>query len=281
MTDSRIEPTIDFLRERVTRAPAALIVLGSGLSGVADEIGDPLRIPYAMIPGFPRTTVEGHRGELVAGVWAGVEVVVMLGRFHYYEGWSSEDVTVPIRAIRALGADRFVVTNAAGAIRSDLAPGDLMLIADHLNLMFRNPLIGPTVIGEHRFPDMTDAYDPAAREAAKAAARQLGIGLREGVYAGVTGPSFETPAEIEMMRRFGADAVGMSTVPEVIVARALAMRVLGISCITNAAPGPGRPGLTHTEVLEVAAKSSERMTSLLRAVLPRIAPTNLPTEAAD
>lgn len=282
--DSRIEAAISYLRERVTRAPSVVIILGSGLSGVADEIADPLRIPYEEIPGFPRATVVGHDGMLILGVWAGVEVAVMRGRFHFYEGWGPTDVAVPLRVLRALGADRLVVTNAAGAIRTDLGAGDLMLITDHLDMMFRGPLVagpGPESGGDLIGRLGEAPYDGGAGAVVREVAGRMGFRLQSGVYAGVLGPNFETPAEIEMLRRLGADAVGMSTVPEVVIARSLGMRVLGISCITNDAPGAGRPKLTHTEVLDVAGRASERLTGLVREALPGFASLNLPTEAAE
>lgn len=330
-----VEPAIEFLRERVTRAPNTVIVLGSGLSGVAEEIADPLRIPYAEIPGFPRTTVAGHQGALLFGVWNGVEVAVMQGRFHFYEGWTLEDMAVAPRVLRALGADRILLTNAAGAIRPDLQAGDLMLIPDHLNLMFRGPVFegptsgdapsghaqaggtqaGDTVSGDSfpggAFPgDLPrnqavrngmihgrasgapasdgvlipawgewnetggiggSPYDAAAGEVVREVAAEMGIPLKAGIYTGVTGPSFETPAEILMLRQLGGDAVGMSTVPEALIARALGMKTLAISCITNDAPSADRGELTHAEVLEVAARASERMTDLIRELLPRFA----------
>jgi purine-nucleoside phosphorylase len=277
-----IDETVAFLRERVTRAPHAVLVLGSGLGGMADDVEDAVRIPFREIPGFPRRVQEvaGHAGTLVAGRLAGVEVAALQGRFHLYEGWRPDDVAVPVRALAALGARTMLLTNAAGGIRPGFRPGDLMLIADHLNLMWQNPLIGKTVPGEQRFPDMSDPYDAAFRTVAEEAARGLGIPLTEGVYAAVLGPSYETPAEIRMLARLGADAVGMSTVPEVLVARALGVRCLGISCITNLAAGLGGERLTHEEVVEVGARVRDRLAALVRGVLPRIAGLNLPSEAA-
>jgi purine-nucleoside phosphorylase len=265
------EETLEFLRRRLPAPPRAVLVLGSGLGGAATGMEDPVRIPYAEIPGFPASTVVGHSGALLAGRWEGVEVVVMQGRFHLYEGWSPERVALPLRVLSRLGADLVVLTNAAGGIRPGWQPGDLMLIADHINLMFRNPLIGPVATGEERFPDMSNPYDAELRKTALAAAAELGIDLTPGVYAAVLGPSFETPAEIRMLARLGADAVGMSTVPEVVVARALGMRALGISCITNMAAGLAQHKLTHEEVLEVGAGAAERLVRLLRVLLPRIA----------
>jgi purine-nucleoside phosphorylase len=282
MQPSPISETVHFLRERITRAPHAVLVLGSGLGGMADEIEDAVRIPFGDIPGFPRRTQElaGHAGQLVAGRLNGVEVAAMSGRFHLYEGWAPEDVALPVRALAALGAETMVLTNAAGGIRPGFAPGDLMLIADHINLMFRNPLIGRTVQGETRFPDMSDPYDAGFRRAAAEVARDLRIPLVEGVYAGLLGPSYETPAEIRMLARLGADAVGMSTVPEVLVARAIGIRCLGISCITNLAAGLGHEKLSHDEVMEVGARVRDRLAALVRGVLPRIAGLNLASEAA-
>lgn len=282
MHPTPLAETVHFLRERITRAPHAVLVLGSGLGGLADEIEDAVRIPFGEIPGFPRRTQElaGHAGQLVAGRLEGVEVAAMQGRFHLYEGWQPEDVALPVRALAALGAQTMLLTNAAGGIRPGFMPGDLMLIADHLNLMFRNPLIGRTVPGETRFPDMSDPYDAAFRRAAAEVARELRIPVVEGVYAGLLGPSYETPAEIRMLARLGADAVGMSTVPEVLVARAIGIRCLGISCITNLAAGLGLEKLSHDEVMEVGAGVRDRLAALVRGVLPRVAGLNLASEAA-
>lgn len=272
---------IGFLRERLTRAPSVLLILGSGLGAIADELIDPVRIPFGEIPGFPRSTVSGHRGALVEGILEGVEVVAMQGRFHLYEGWPSDAIALPLRVMRALGVTDLVVTNSAGGVRRDLQPGDLMLIADHLNLMHRNPLIGPVGRGEERFPDMSAPYDVELQGFAMEAALEAGISLTRGVFAAMLGPSYETPAEIEMLRRFGADAVGMSTVPEVIVARALGMRVLGVSCIANSAAAVGGPALSHDEVLMVGATAAARLEKLLRTILPRAMRLNLPSEAAS
>ncbi len=278
-----IGETIAFLRERITRAPHAMLVLGSGLGGLADEIEDAVRIPFEEIPGFPRRTQElaGHAGALVAGRLDGVEVAAMQGRFHLYEGWAPEDVALPVRALAALGARALLVTNAAGGIRPGFRPGDLMLIADHINFMARNPLIGAVVPGEERFPDMSDPYDSGFRRVTEEVALELGIPVVQGVYAALLGPSYETPAEIRMLARMGADAVGMSTVPEVLVARALGIQVLGISCITNLAAGLGSEKLSHAEVMEVGARVRDRLAALVRGVLPRIAGSNLPSEAAS
>jgi purine-nucleoside phosphorylase len=277
-----IHDTVHFLRERFTRAPHAILVLGSGLGGLADEIEDAVAVPFSEIPGFPRREQElaGHAGRLVAGRLDGVEVAAMQGRFHMYEGWSPADVALPIRALAALGPQAIVLTNAAGGLRPGMQPGDLMVIADHINLMGKNPLIGQVVPGEQRFPDMSDPYDRGFRAHAEAVALNLGIPVTQGVYAALLGPSYETPAEIRMLARLGADAVGMSTVPEVLVARAMGLRCLGISCITNLAAGLGGATLSHDEVMEVGARVRDRLAALVRGVLPRIAGVNLATEAA-
>jgi purine-nucleoside phosphorylase len=275
-----MDATTHYLRERITRAPAAVLVLGSGMGGLAADVADPIRLPYAQIPGFPRSTVQGHAGALVVGILGGVEVAVMEGRFHLYEGWDPHLVVAPIRALAALGAELLVTTNAAGGVRPGLVPGDLMLISDHLNLTGSNPLTGTRRPGEDRFPDMSAPYDGKIREEVSRYALETGVALQEGVYAGLLGPSYETPAEIRMLARLGADAVGMSTVTEVIVARAIGLRVLGISCITNAAAGLGVAALSHDEVLAIGGAAREKLAALLRGVLPRIARMNLPSEAA-
>lgn len=266
-----MDETIAFLRARAPQPPQAVLVLGSGLGGLADELADAVRVPYAEIPGFPRSTVAGHAGALIFGRWEGVSVAALQGRFHLYEGWAPALVALPVRALAALGARLLLLTNAAGGLRPGLQPGDLMLMADHLNLMARNPLVGPVLPGETRFPDMSEPYDVAFRRIAAAVALELKIPLEEGVYAAMLGPSYETPAEIRMLARMGADAVGMSTVPEVIVARALGLRVLGVSCITNLAAGLGGAPLSHDEVMQVGARVRDRLASLVRGVLPRLA----------
>jgi purine-nucleoside phosphorylase len=258
------------LHDRLPAQPELALVLGSGLGGVADALVDAVRIPYEEIPGFPRVTVSGHTGALVCGSLGGVPVAALQGRFHAYEGWSQEEVVLPVRLLSSLGASRLLVTNAAGGIRPGLVPGDLMLISDHLNLMGRSPLAGPVAEGEERFPDMSDPYDAAYRRVAERVALARGIPLQQGVYAALLGPSYETPSEIRMLARLGADAVGMSTVPEVIVARARGMRVLGISCITNLAAGLGGEKLDHAEVMEVGARVRDRMAELILALVPAL-----------
>lgn len=272
---------IEHLRERVGVAPRVALILGSGLGNLADEVEGATRVPYESIPGFPESTVTGHAGTLVVGRWAGAEVAVMQGRFHLYEGWSSGMVALPIRVLAGLGAHSLVLTNAAGGVRPGMRPGDLMLIADHINLMWRNPLIGRVREGEERFPDMSDPYDAVLRSAAEEVALDLGIPLTPGVYAAVLGPSYETPAEIRMLARLGADAIGMSTVPEVLVARARGIRVLGISCITNLAAGlgDGEP-LSHDEVVAVSGRVRDGLAALIHGVLPRVVASAARSEPA-
>ena len=258
------------IRERApTRQPKFGIILGSGLGGLAKSIGDAIRIPFGAIPGFPETTVAGHEGAVILGSLAGREIVALSGRFHMYEGHPAALAAFPVRVFHALGARDLFVSNAAGGISPKLAVGDLMMISDHINLMGANPLVGEAQKGEIRFPDMTDAYNPGLRWLLRTTAEALGITLREGVYAGLLGPSYETPSEVKMLRLLGADAVGMSTVPEVIVARALGMRVAGISCITNAAAGVTGAALSHAEVLETTNRVSGAFESLVTEFLAR------------
>jgi purine-nucleoside phosphorylase len=252
------------------RSPAVAIVLGSGLGGLAERLTDAVRIPYAEIPGFHVPTVEGHRGELVVGTLAGRQVVAQSGRFHLYEGHSAQVAGLPARVFAALGTTVFMATNAAGGIRPSFTPGTLMLITDHLNLTARNPLIGPVAAGEPRFPDMSAAYDPGLRALALEVARAQGVALEQGVYAALLGPSYETPAEIRMLATLGADAVGMSTVPEVIVARARGLRCLGISTITNAAAGVSSATLSHADVMETAGRVGRQLGDLIEGIVARL-----------
>lgn len=251
--------------------PRAAIVLGSGLGFLADEVRSAVRIPYAEIPGFPQPGVAGHKGELVAGTLDGVSVLIQNGRFHLYEGHEAQVAALPVRVMATLGVRTLIVTNAAGGVRLTFRPGTLMLIADHINLMFRNPLTGPVLEGEERFPDMSEPYDTALRALARDAAREAKIPLEEGVYAGLLGPSYETPAEIRMLERLGADAVGMSTVPEVIAARARGMRALGFSMITNLAAGLSGEKLSHDDVLAVGGRVSPQLGAIIEGVLARLA----------
>jgi len=249
------------------RAPTIALVLGSGLGGLAEQVGDGVRIPYKEIPGFHVPTVEGHRGELVIGKLGGKTVLVQSGRFHMYEGYSAVDNVLPIRVFGALGIKSIILTNAAGGVRRTFQAGSVMLISDHLNLTGRNPLIGPVVPGDERFPDMSEAYDAEYRNTARAIARKLGIPLEEGVYAGLLGPNYETPAEVRMLERLGADAVGMSTVAEVIAARARGMRCLGFSLVTNPGAGISPTPLNHKEVMETAARAGKELGRLIVGVV--------------
>jgi purine-nucleoside phosphorylase len=254
----------DAIRARIGAAdPVVGIVLGSGLGGLAARIADPVTIPFAEVPGFPSATVVGHAGKLIAGILAGRPVIALAGRFHMYEGHQAALAGFPVRVLHALGARALFVSNAAGGIRRSFRAGDLMLIRDHLNLMFRNPLVGALEMGDHRFPDMSAPYDEALSRQLRDHAAAMGIALQEGVYGGLLGPTYETPAEVRMLATLGADAVGMSTVPEVIVARAIGMRVAGISCITNLASGISPHPLSHAEVLETTARVAAQFEGLV------------------
>ena len=259
------------IRARLSgRRPEIAVVLGSGLGGLAERIRETVRIGYADVPGFPLPTVPGHEGELVAGTLAGRGVLLQRGRFHMYEGHDAAACALPIRVFAELGVRVLVLTNAAGGIRRTFTPGTLMLVADHVNLTFRNPLIGPVLSGEERFPDMSDPYDTALRSVARDVARERSIRLEEGVYAGVLGPSYETPAEIRMLERLGADAVGMSTVTEVIAARARGLRCVGVSTITNAAAGITTARLSHAEVMAAAERVKGALESLVEGIVARL-----------
>ena len=257
-------------RKLGSRKPRVAIVLGSGLGFLADEVKDALRIRYADIPGFPEPGVAGHKGELVAGTLESVPVLVQAGRFHLYEGHDAATAALPVRVFATLGIKTLIVTNAAGGVRPTFRSGTLMLIADHVNMMFRNPLIGAVLEGEERFPDMSDPYDPELRQLAREAAREAHVALEEGVYLALLGPSYETPAEIRALARLGADAVGMSTVPEVIAARALGIRCLGFSIVTNPASGLSAQPLSHQEVLEASAAAGAGLATVIRGVLRRL-----------
>lgn len=263
-----IEQAADYLQHKFKHIPKIGLILGSGLGVLADEIENPVKVSYGNIPGFPVTTVEGHAGQLVFGTLKGVSVVAMQGRFHYYEGYEMNSVTFPVRVMKAIGVETLLVTNAAGGIQTSFAPGDLMIIRDHINFMGTNPLIGPNEsnLGT-RFPDMSEAYANDLRQIAKNAAERLHIDVQEGVYLAVTGPSYETPAEIHMFRTLGADAVGMSTVPEVIVARHSGIKVLGISCITNMAAGILNQPLNHEEVIETTERVKAHFLSLVKEIV--------------
>jgi purine-nucleoside phosphorylase len=259
-------------------APRVGIVLGSGLGAVADAVADPVYVPYGEIPHFPQSTVEGHSGRIVAGLLGGVPVVVMQGRVHSYEGYTPQQVTFPMRVLGLLGVQAVVLTNAAGGIKEGYRVGQLLALADHINQMGWNPLNGPNEPrfamrkgAGLRFFDMTEAYSISLRVLAKEAANEEGFGLDEGVYLATPGPSFETPAEIRAFRTLGATLVGMSTVPETIVARHMGVEVLGISCVTNLAAGLGATPLSHEEVSETGRKVEQRLAALLTRLAPKIA----------
>ena len=269
---SKIDEAVASIRAQCPQQPLLGLILGSGLGAYADSFQDRTVIPFDGIPHFPSSTVEGHPGNLIVGNAEGVPAVALQGRVHLYEGYPIAEVAFPARVLGCLGIRRLLVTSAAGGINLDFRPGDLMLITDHINLMGVNPLVGSNLekLGP-RFPDMSEAYDSGLRRIALAAAREMGIELRQGIYAGLCGPSFETPAEIRMLRAIGADAVGMSTVPEVLVAGHMGIPVLGISCITNMAAGILPQKLTHQEVIDTTGRVKQRFASLLQKVIPRLA----------
>lgn len=268
---SAIDEAAEAIRERLGgRSPRVAIVLGSGLGQFAERLEHAVRIPYTDIPHFPAPTVIGHSGELVAGSLAGREVLVQSGRFHMYEGHPASLCALPVRVFARLGVDTLVLTNAAGGIRRSFGSGTVMLIADQINLTFRNGLFGGVLPGEERFPDMSDPYDSALRALARDLARRRKIPLAEGVYVGLLGPSYETPAEIRMLERLGADAVGMSTVIEVITARAAGIRCLGFSAITNPAAGVTPHKLHHLEVMEVAYRIAGELAALIEGVVTEL-----------
>ena len=269
MTDyEKIKAAAAYIRALVSIRPAIGLVLGSGLGGYADTLEDAVRIPYSEIPNFPIPTIPGHSGALVFGTKGGQEVVVLQGRIHYYEGLSQREITLPIRVLAALGVKAVVLTNACGGVNLDFKPGDLMLISDHINYSGANPLIGPNMdeFGP-RFPDMSDLYTASLRAQIKEKAQEAGIFLREGVYAMYSGPNYETPAEIRMFRMMGADTVGMSTVPEAIVAGHCGMQVVGVSCVTNMAAGVLPVKLSHAEVTETANRAKEVFQTLIDLIV--------------
>jgi purine-nucleoside phosphorylase len=268
--DGVIGEAAQFLSTRTPIRPRVAVVLGSGLGAFADELSDAVSIPYSEIPGFPQSTAIGHAGKLILGTIAGIETAVMAGRFHLYEGYSAAQAALGVRVLGKLGAKHLVVTNAAGGIGTHLTEGCLVLITDHINLQGQNPLTGandPTL--GPRFPDMTEAYSKRARGIAK----QLNPGLKEGVYAALPGPSYETPAEIGYLRTIGADLVGMSTVPEVIAANHMGIEVLGISCVTNLAAGMSGKKLNHEEVLAIGERVRGSLVDLLKNVIPQLCQT--------
>jgi len=274
MTDtfSLAESAAAFLISQTKLRPRIGLVLGSGLGAFADDLTDAARIPYSQIPSFPRSTAIGHAGQMVIGKAGAIPVAVMQGRVHLYEGYSVSDVAFPTRVLGRMGIRVLILTNAAGGINTKYTQGALVLISDHINLQGHNPLVGPNDdrFGP-RFPDMTYAYDKGYQEIAHIAARKLGKTVHEGIYAGLLGPSYETPAEIRYLRTIGADLVGMSTVPEVIAARHMGIKVLAISCVTNMAAGILDKPLNHEEVLESGRRVQGDFVALLREVLPEIA----------
>lgn len=261
----------ELLRSRLPWTPDVTLVLGSGLGSLVDRVEGGVAVAFQELPGFPAAGVAGHAGRWVAGTLGGARVLVQAGRYHVYEGHPPEVVAAPVRLSAALGVGTLVLTNAAGGVDPSLEPGDLVLVEDHLNLMFRSPLIGPAVSGEARFPDMTRPYDPDLLEAAERVAAGLGTPVRRGVYAALTGPTYETAAEIRMLRTLGADVVGMSTVPEVLVARALGLRCLAVSMVTNKGTGLASRPLSHQEVVEVGAAAGAKVAALLEGVLGALA----------
>lgn len=266
-----VEGAAALLRERLGSAPRAVVVLGSGLGHLVDDVEDPVEIPFTELPGFPGAGVAGHAGRYVGGRLGGCPVLLQAGRYHVYEGRPMEVVVAPARVAAALEVDAFIVTNAAGGADPRLEPGDIVLLDDHLNLMFRNPLVGPVQDGEERFPDMSEPYDRRLQSMAMERAMALGIPLRRGVYAAVTGPSYETAAEVRMIRGMGADVIGMSTVPEVITARARGVPCLGLSMVTNKGTGYAKGQLAHAEVMEVGRRAGRQVARLIAAVLEQLA----------
>ena len=266
----QIQKAAEAILSKLDQKPAIGLILGSGLGELADETERAVKIPYADIPGFPVSTVQGHAGQLVCGTLSGKNVISMQGRFHYYEGYELDQVTFPIRVMKALGVETILVTNAAGGINTSFSAGDLMMITDHINFTGNNPLLGPNdeEMGP-RFTDMSQAYDEEYQQIIRKTAQHLQINLKEGVYFGVSGPTYETPAEVRMARTLGGDSVGMSTVPEVIVARHAGIRVAGVSCITNLAAGMQKT-LNHEEVVETTQRVKETFKSLIKETLKQL-----------
>ncbi len=266
----KIQETAQFLKGKMTSSPDTAIILGSGLGHLADDIDVEMEIAYKDIPNMPLSTVEGHSGKLLFGKLAGKDVMAMEGRFHYYEGYSMKEVTFPIRVMYELGIKKLFVSNAAGGMNPEFHVGDLMVIADHINMFPDNPLRGKNIPTGPRFPSMHQAYDPEFIQIVDEASKQLGIKIFKGVYLGTQGPTFETPAEYRMFRGFGADAVGMSTVPEVIVAVHCGMRVFGISVITDLGGFADAQKVSHEEVQEAAEAAQPRMTALMKELIKRV-----------
>ncbi|MEQ7049304.1 purine-nucleoside phosphorylase [Paenibacillaceae sp. P-4] len=269
ITHDHIQEAAAYIQSKISETPDVGLILGSGLGVLAELVEQPVTIAYGDIPHFPVSTVEGHAGELLIGKIAGRTVAMMKGRFHMYEGYGPELTAFPVRVMKAIGVSKLLVTNAAGGINTSYKPGDLMIISDHLNMTGRNPLIGAndSRLGV-RFPDMSQAYSPQLRQKAKDVAASQGVELQEGVYVGFLGPNYETPAEIRMLRVLGGDAVGMSTVSEVIVAQHAGMEVLGISCISNMAAGILDQPLSHDEVMETAELVRDQFLKLVIGIIP-------------
>jgi purine-nucleoside phosphorylase len=273
-TTPQIQQMAELVRSRINKLPRVGLILGSGLGSLAEAIPNPIQVAYSSLPGFPVSTVEGHAGQFVFGDLEEQPVMIMQGRFHYYEGYSMAEVTLPVRVMQVLGIEVLVVTNAAGAVNPNFEPGEVMLITDHLNLIGMgglSPLRGPNLAEfGPRFPDMGRAYDRALAEMARQVAKEQGIELREGVYAGLAGPSFETPADLRFLRGIGVDAVGMSTVPEVTIARHGGTRVIGLSGISNKANLDGNTLTTHEEVLGAGRLIVPKLERLVRGILARL-----------
>ncbi len=267
----QIKEAAAFIQNTTTIEPEIGLILGSGLGVLADEIEDAVKIKYEEIPHFPVSTVAGHKGQLVIGTISGKKVVAMQGRFHYYEGYSQQQVTFPIRVMKEIGVKKMIVTNAAGGVNTLFEPGDLMIIDDHINFMSDNPLMGKNedALGV-RFPDMSSAYSKALRAKALEVGQKLNIDLKKGIYTAMSGPTYETPAEVKMVRIIGGDAVGMSTVPEVIVANHSGIEVLGISCITNMAAGILDQPLSHDEVIETTNLVQEKFLALVKGTIKEL-----------
>ncbi len=267
-----LDEAVRFLGGATELRPRIGLVLSAGFGAFAKDLAGATRIPFGQIPHFPLPKVAGHAGELVFGRCQGTPLAVLSGRAHFYEGHTLEQVVLPVRTLGRLGVKSLILTNAAGAVNVNYKPGDLMIIEDHINLMGVNPLVGPNedALGP-RFPDMSEAYDAALRAVAEKACWKVGVQSRKGVYLAVSGPSYETPAEIRMARSLGADAIGMSTVPETIAARHMGLRVLGLSCLTNMAAGVVKKKLDHREVLEVAARAQSALTDVLAAIVKECA----------
>jgi purine-nucleoside phosphorylase len=268
---AKVNESADFIKASLPVLPEVAMILGSGLGVLADSLENPVTMDYKAIPHFPLSTVEGHAGQFVVGELSGKQVVIMKGRFHMYEGYTAAEVTFPIRVLKKLGVKTLIVTNAAGGINTEYASGELMIIKDHINFTSRNPLIGPNLdeFGV-RFPDMSEAYSKRLRAIAHETAATQGFALQEGIYVGLLGPSYETPAEIRMFRILGADAVGMSTVSEVLVARHSGIEVLGISCISNMAAGILDQALSHEEVMETTERVKGKFLALVKGIVPQL-----------